>query len=213
MHTNQITPTGLCFRYDPKVNEFVIFVGLKFVSMENPPKFAIDINPHMERELVEIYSLRANANYQGLVLEVDYEGENEKTIIESTGYSSSYLMKTIVGMMKEEKLWDFGDSKEDNIDNIEILFENEEIQKIYIYKYNDYELVDSLTVVREDDKLFIIFQNPWRKIEISKLNVIDNQVQCESESQKFTYPLDVNNRMYQILIDIINHQKLKTQNT
>ena len=186
------------FKFNPKVNELCIVTDYKFYLNADKRIFELDRNPYGEPELIPIM----NVTYEekGSILNFDATYHGEKTIY---SLKSEYgCLKIMYKILSTSGSFDFKKDTQDK-DKIELIFNNGNLSKIYFYKYVDYQLVDSLAVTSEENKLFLITQNPWEKNMILERYWDNDTLVFKTKSKEHHYKPDVQPFILQTIKEFI----------
>lgn len=198
--TEKIKVKESAFKYDPVLSEISLITELRFVYGSGT--FQLDANQHGEEHLIPINNVKKEENK----LEFSAESNGEKIDFELTSKMAidNLFFDTIVNFNKT-----INESAED-LDKIELIFKNGDVSAFYIYKKilrnDEYELLDSLRIIREGDDLFLIKQKPFRKIKLLKMYLENKVIVCESTDYKlYNFTLDVNETVLGLIRQIFSH--------
>lgn len=198
--TEKIKVKESAFKYDPILSEISLITELRFVYGSGT--FQLDANQHGEEHLIPINNVKKEENK----LEFSAESNGEKIDFELTSKMAidNLFFDTIVNFNKT-----INESAED-LDKIELIFKNGDVSAFYIYKKilrnDEYELLDSLRIIREGDDLFLIKQKPFRKIKLLKMYLENKVIVCESTDYKlYNFTLDVNETVLGLIRQIFSH--------
>lgn len=196
----KITPQESSFKYNPKVGEICFISDLKFY-LNKDLKFQLDQNPHGVPVLSEITDIESNEDYSIISFNSNFRNENIKFIINSKYKCDNFILKTIK-LVNDNKIKPTFNN--DDLDKVEISFRKGKLLSIYIYKYKNYNLIDSLTIINENNELYLIKQNPWKKEKLKTINMINNKFIYEIETGSFSFSLDVNDFILKIINNLID---------
>ncbi len=200
MSLKEITPKESGFKYNPKVSEICLISDLKFYLNKRSLKFELDQNPHGEPNLTEIGKIEANEDFSQVNFNSNYRDEDINfQITNKTSYDISIFK--IIYLVNSGKLNPI--YSPNDLDKVEILFSEEQLFQIYLHKYQEYELIDALTITRETDGFYVIKQNPWRKIKLKNISIDDLNIVCNTSEEVVIYPLDVNDFISRIIKELL----------
>ncbi|MEY8761085.1 hypothetical protein [Chryseobacterium tongliaoense] len=197
--TEKIEVKESAFKYDPVLSEISLITDLRFVYRSN--SFKLDSNQHGEENLIPLKNIKKGENK----LEFSAESEGEEINFE-------LISKTVLDNLFFDIIADFNktiDESSTDLDRIELIFKNGLISAFYIYKNilndDEYQLLDSLRIIKEPEGLFLIKQKPFRKIKLSKIYFENKMIVCESdESERYDFTLDVNGTVLEIISGIFS---------
>ncbi|MBQ4818696.1 hypothetical protein [Aquimarina sp. MMG016] len=198
MQLKKIKPKESSIRYNPKINELTFVSELKFSFNKEKEEFQLDQNPNGEPSLVIIDEIRTEDNFEKLIIQANYRNKNTEFTLNSDKYYDRIIYETLVDFNKDN----FNITSDE--DKIEMIFTSGNISKIYCYKYEGYNLKESLSIISEDNKLFLIKQNPWSKNEILSLEINQNQIICTLKSETYKYVLEVQPFIKDLIKKLIN---------
>ena len=182
------------------VDELYLVSDLKFWLNENSLKFELDQNPHGEPKLAEIEGMEANEDFSQITFNSNYRNENVSFQLNiETDYDASIFR--IIHSVNNGVISPVYNP--DDLDKVEILFKDGKLFQVYLYKYRDYELLETLTVIYEQGEYFIVKQNPWKKIKLENLSLRDEKIICSTSEEQIKYKLDVNEFVLRIVEDLL----------
>lgn len=201
MSLKKITPKESAFKYNPKVNEIYLISDLKFDLNKDSLKFELDQNPHGEPMLTAIESMEANEDFSEVKFHANYRGESvDFQVTNATAYDAS-IYRIIHSVNEGEMVPKYNP---EDLDKVDIIFNEGQLFQRYLYKYQEYDLLDTFTVIREENELYLIIQEPWKKVKVQSLSVDSGSIICKTSEEEVAYTLDVNDFILRIVKELFS---------
>lgn len=119
-----IKVNDILFYYNPNIEEFTIFSGLKFTN-QGGKEFEVDLNPHGQYNLVKIDSLDVDIDKKSLSCRI--EDDNTETNIMTKFEINLLGFKTISDV-------NFNFNSKNDLDKIDLFFEGDKFMHLYLSK-------------------------------------------------------------------------------
>ncbi|MBT2564525.1 hypothetical protein J7E50_16745 [Pedobacter sp. ISL-68] len=194
-----IKPKASGITYEPKVKELCLIADLKFSYSLDLNKFLLDENPHGEPSLKDIFDVVVDDKFTTLSFRSIYRNKETIFKLERQHEIDSLIFEAISN-------FDLKVIGQNELDKFQLFFEEGKFKELDLYKQNEkYELIDSLTVISEEDEIILIKQNPWGRFKVDNLACADQKQLDYSLNNGDTgsYPLDINNTVYNLFSKFI----------
>ncbi|GGB00799.1 hypothetical protein [Puia dinghuensis] len=196
-----IKPTESAFFYNPRGKQLSLVSELKFYFNRNTHQFELDQNPHGEPKLTKINNLKLSADFSEMEFDAVYRNKDTQFKLLSEYPFDKTLYRTIAGIPDSDFAF-----RDDDKDKIELIFNQGAISQVYMYKHVDMNLVDSLTIIREDGVFYLIKQGPYAKIPLNSVVAADNRIISRSASEEFSYSVNDQEYIWNLLSRLINEK-------
>ncbi|NSL90402.1 hypothetical protein ECE50_026505 [Chitinophaga sp. Mgbs1] len=183
MPVKKIAPVITVFCYHPRFHEFYVAADLKFYYNRHTGSFEMDHHPHSDPFPVPV-ELHNTADAGILQFDTVYRGQ--QTTYELTALHPWDIV--IFNLIREISHTDFT-FHDDDKDKIELIFEEGDLSKIYFYKHEDDQLIDSLRIVRYEGSLHLVRQRPFTRIPLKGLQLEGNQLLAHTATEIIPYTL------------------------
>lgn len=174
---------------------------LKFYFNKNTLQFELDQNPHGEPRLTRIKDLKLSADDSQLEFDAVYRSKDTQFKLLSEYPFDKTLYQTMAGITDSGFAF-----RQEDTDKVELIFQDGALSKVYMYKHVDLQLVDSLTIIREDGVFYLIKQRPYAKIPVDSIVAADSNIICRTASEEFRYSVNDQEYIWNILSGLINEK-------
>ncbi len=172
---------------------------LKFYFNRDTHQFELDQNPHGEPQLAKLKNLTLSSDSSELEFEAKYRREDIRFKL----VSEHPVDKIIYRMMAE--IPDSGFAfRDDEHDSVELLFDEGALSTVSLFKRIDTKMVDFLRIVKEDGVFIQIKQRPFAKIPLNSIVAGDDRIIYRTDSEEFSYTVDVQKYIWNILSRLMN---------
>ena len=182
--TEKRTITESALQYDPVMQALSVrLADIRLVHHDGV--LQLDRNPHGEESLTPVTDMQREEGVLRFTA--------DRRTFELTG--SSYVETLLFDQIGQGL--GTSEAPSEILDKIELFFQQGALSTCYLYKNkleaDEYKLLDSLRIVREEEGLFLIKQKPFRKMKLRRLGCEDRTLVCETESgERHTFLLQVN---------------------
>lgn len=191
----------LSFFYNPNIGELTLYSGEKFTYNIKTKQFQIDLNPHGESRLVNIRNKALDKTSNDLVFDVSIKGKINSCVLKSDFKTCQYAFK-VVHELNQTFL------TSNDLDKIDLFLQKDVVSHLYISKIRNYQLIDSLRIINEEDALYLIKNQPtYSKTMVEGIDVKDGKIVLESQGNSIFFELNVNALVVDIIQNLIKLKK------
>ena len=198
MLTKKIKPETSVFKYNPGVKEFCLVSELRFCLNPESSEFELDQNPSGESMMTEISNLKTSKDLSELEFECVYRNTPTVFVL-----SSKYEYDKIIYRILVNGVGNIFDNIGKDLDKVELIFEKGEFKALRLMKSLDYEVVDSMSILKEDRDYKLILFDPWRKLKLDTFAFEENILVSRTEEGEFTYKPDIQPPIMDILKEFL----------
>ena len=200
MPVKLIKPTGSRFSYNPRAGELCVVSEIKFYFDKTKHEFELDQNPHGEPKLVKLRNLTLSSDSSELQFEARYQREDTQFKLVSQHPVDKIIYRTMAAI--PDSGFAFRDDEHDSVD---LLFEEGALTAVSFFKRIDTKMVDFLRIIKEEGAFIQIKQRPFAKIPLNSIVAGDGRIIYKTDSEEFSYSVDVQEYIWDILSQLINH--------
>ncbi len=200
MLIQNIKPKYSGLKYNSKVNELILISDLVFSFNIQNELIELDQNPFGDPSLVSINDFKKSEDNSLVTFQSKYRGKEASFNISLENSVDKVVFNTIKKINDKTFKPLFSET---DLDKIDLQFLNGKLSKLYLYKYKDFNLIDSLSVVNENEGLYLIKQNPWSKILLNQLTINKDVIKCEGEKESFNYTLNLNQDIISMITELL----------
>lgn len=189
----------ILFYYNPNIEEFTIFSGLKFTN-QGGKEFEVDLNPHGQYNLVKIDSL-----------DVDIDKKSLSCRIEDDNTETNIMIKFEINLLGFKTVSDvnFNFNSKNDLDKIDIFFEGDKFMHLYLSKVQDYEIIDSMRIIFEEGKYFVVKNKPkFIRESLKTFSLEENIISVQGDENDYQYQLDIDGNILNLLQNIFKLVKV-----
>jgi hypothetical protein len=185
IETNEIS-----FTYHPVREELTIFCGAKFIVTAKVPKFKVDINPNGQEKVVGMSDITVSEDKQTFI----YTPDNIASVHIKTKAETCKMAFATVAMN------DLNFSATEDNDKIDLYVVDDRLSHLYLNKTKDYQLIDALRIIRENEILFLVKNKPeYLKEELSDFHFKDKILHINTSVSNHKFSFDTNETIFHLL--------------
>ncbi|WP_431293203.1 hypothetical protein [Pedobacter sp. P26] len=149
------------FFYSPNMEELTLYAGVKFSYNFKKRQFQLDMNPDGESRLTDVENFKINEAFTQIEFDINYKNKAIAYTVSSNFNTCKYAFE-IINNLNESIIPD------NDLDKVDLYFEQDVLTHLYVSKTKDYQLIDSLRLISENNTCYLIRNKP----EYSKKKLI-----------------------------------------
>lgn len=199
MYVVRITPEASAFVYNAAAGDFTIISELKFVFRPNTNVFELNQDPFGDAKFCPLANLNFTPDYKRMEFDVKGTLQPIRYQLTASQQSDRDLMRIINDVSVNGFLFGEGDA-----DRINIRFDKGKLARINCHKRMEVQLVDALSITRENENLILVQQQPLSRKVITNLRVDNNKIICTTSDHVKVYTLNVHPRIIKWVAALLN---------
>ncbi|GHT71482.1 hypothetical protein AGMMS50239_40660 [Bacteroidia bacterium] len=150
--------------------------------------FSIEQNPLGESNPKKIFNVIISEDFKKMTFDTIDNTNEIKTITLIAQHNTDVILYEVFFKAQQNHF----KITEADLDRIEMSFQKGMLYELRIYKKDrKYNLIDSLTIFEENDKLYVLTRNPRSKLILKNLEVSNGHVVYDVDYSHFVYRLDI----------------------
>lgn len=169
------------FFYNPNTEDLTLYAGVKFSYNFKKKQFQLDINPDGESRLTDIENFKINEALTQIEFDINYKNKAIAYTVSSNFDTCKYAFEVI----NNESI-----IPDNDLDKVDLYFEQDVLTHLYISKTKEYQLIDSLRLISENNNCYLVRNKPeYSKKRVDDISVHDGKVSINAEGKDFFFEL------------------------
>lgn len=189
------------FFYSPNMEELTLYAGVKFSYNFKTRQFQLDMNPDGESRLVDVENFKINEAFTQIEFDINYKNKAIAYTVSSNFDTCKYAFE-VVNNLNESIIPDH------DLDKVDLYFEQDVLTHLYISKTKDYQLIDSLRLISENNNCYLIRNKPeYSKKRVDDILVQDGKVSINAEGKDVFFEFNLSPVVYKIIENMLRLKK------
>lgn len=152
------------------MEELTLCAGVKFSYNFKTRQIQLDMNPDGESRLTDLENLEINESFTQIEFDINYKNKAIAYTVSSNFDTCKYAFE-IINNLNESIIPD------NDLDKVDLYFEQDVLTHLYVSKTKDYQLIDSLRLISENNNCYLIRNKPeYSKKRVDDISVQDGEV-------------------------------------
>jgi len=189
------------FFYSPNMEELTLYAGVKFSYNFKKRQFQLDMNPDGESRLTDVENFKINEAFTQIEFDINYKNKAIAYTVSSNFDTCKYAFE-IINNLNESIIPD------NDLDKVDLYFEQDVLTHLYVSKTKDYQLIDSLRLISENNTCYLIRNKPeYSKKKVDNILVQDSKVSITAEGKDVFFEFNLSPVVYKIIEDMLRLKK------
>ncbi|QDW27532.1 hypothetical protein FFJ24_022935 [Pedobacter sp. KBS0701] len=189
------------FFYSPNMEELTLYAGVKFSYNFKKRQFQLDMNPDGESRLTDVENFKINEAFTQIEFDINYKNKAIAYTVSSNFDTCKYAFE-IINNLNESIIPD------NDLDKVDLYFEQDVLTHLYVSKTKDYQLIDSLRLISENNTCYLIRNKPeYSKKKVDNILVQDGKVSITAEGKDVFFEFNLSPVVYKIIEDMLRLKK------
>jgi hypothetical protein len=189
------------FFYSPNMEELTLYAGVKFSYNFKTRQFQLDMNPDGESRLTDIENFKINEAFTQIEFDINYKNKAIAYTVSSNFDTCKYAFE-VVNNLNESIIPD------NDLDKVDLYFEQDVLTHLYVSRTKDYQLIDSLRLISENNNCYLIRNKPeYSKKRVDDILVQDGKISITVEGKDIFFEFNLSPVVYKIMENMLRHKK------
>ncbi|GGE50191.1 hypothetical protein EV200_109154 [Pedobacter psychrotolerans] len=189
------------FFYSPNMEDLTLYAGVKFSYNFKTRQFQLDMNPDGESRLTDIRNFKVNETFTQIEFDINYKNKAIAYTLSSDFDTCKYAFEIITNL-NESIIPDH------DLDKVDLYFEQDVLTHLYVSKTKEYQLIDSLRLISENNNCYLIRNKPeYNKKRVDDILVQNGKVLITAEGKDVFFEFNLSPVVYKIIENMLRLKK------